>query len=68
MTNKSQGSHLCDPAGHGQLIDCGPKLHAGNRTVVFRADFVPELADHLERFADLMPGGSRSLGLVYPAS
>jgi integrase len=36
----------------GRLIDGGPKSHAGKRTVAFPADIVPELADHLERFAD----------------
>lgn len=28
------------------LIDGGPKLRAGNRTVAFPADIVPELAGH----------------------
>ena len=36
----------------GRLIDGDPKSHAGKRTVAFPADIVPELADHLERFAD----------------
>jgi integrase len=36
----------------GRLIDGDPKSDAGNRTVAFPADIVPELADHLERFAD----------------
>jgi integrase len=34
----------------GRLIDGGPKSRAGNRTVSFPADIVPELADHIERF------------------
>ena len=33
-----------------RLIDGGPKSRAGNRTVSFPADIVPELADHIERF------------------
>jgi hypothetical protein len=33
-------------------IDGDPKSRAGARTVAFPADIVPELADHLERFAD----------------
>jgi len=34
----------------GRLIDGGPKSRAGNRTVSFPADIVPELAEHIERF------------------
>jgi hypothetical protein len=44
----------------GRLIDGGPKSHAGNRTVAFPTDIVPELADHLDRFAD-----PKSKGLVF---
>jgi integrase len=39
-----------------------PKSHAGKRTVAFPADIVPELADHLERFADPKPNGLVFIG------
>jgi hypothetical protein len=41
--------------GDGRLVDGDPKSRAGTRTVAFPADIVPELADHLERFADPKP-------------
>ena len=41
----------------GRLIDGDPKSRAGNRTVSFPADIVPELADHLERFGERGPDG-----------
>lgn len=43
--------------GDGRLIDGDPKSRAGTRTVSFPADIVPELADHLERFAEPGPHG-----------
>jgi hypothetical protein len=46
----------------GRLIDGDPKSHAGERTVAFPADIVPELADHLERFADPRPNGLVFIG------
>jgi integrase len=46
----------------GRLIDGGPKSHAGKRTVAFPADIVPELADHLKRFADPRPNGFVFIG------
>jgi hypothetical protein len=46
----------------GRLIDGDPKSHAGKRTVAFPADIVPELADHLERFADPKPNGLVFIG------
>jgi len=41
----------------GRLIDGDPKSRTGTRTVAFPADIVPELADHLERFAEAGPSG-----------
>jgi hypothetical protein len=35
----------------GKLIDHGPKLRAGRRTVAFPKEVVPELRWHVERFA-----------------
>jgi integrase len=46
----------------GRLIVGDPKSHAGTRTVSFPADIVPELADHLERFADPKPKGLVFIG------
>ena len=46
----------------GRLIDGDPKSHAGTRTVAFPADIVPELADHLERFAEASPNGLVFIG------
>ena len=46
----------------GRLIDGDPKSHAGKRTVAFPADIVPELTDHLERFADPKPNGLVFIG------
>jgi integrase len=46
----------------GRLIDGDPKSRAGNRTVSFPADIVPELADHLERFVDPEPNGLVFIG------
>jgi integrase len=46
----------------GRLIDGDPKSHAGKRTVAFPADIVPELADHLARFADPKPNGLVFIG------
>jgi len=46
----------------GRLIDGGPKSYAGKRTVAFPADIVPELADYLERFADLKQNGLVFIG------
>jgi integrase len=46
----------------GRLIDGDPKSDAGNRTVAFPADIGPELADHLERFADPKPNGLVFIG------
>ena len=46
----------------GRLIDGDPKSRAGKRTVAFPADIVPELADHLERFADPRPNGLVFIG------
>jgi integrase len=46
----------------GRLIDGDPKSDAGNRTVAFPADIVPELADHRERFADPKPNGLVFIG------
>ena len=43
-------------------IDGDPKSRAGARTVAFPADIVPELADHLERFADPKPNGFVFIG------
>jgi hypothetical protein len=37
---------------NGRLIDDDPKSRAGTRTVAFPAEILPELADHLARFAD----------------
>ncbi len=47
----------------GRLIDDDPKSRAGIRVVSFPADIVPELADHLERFAAPGPGGLVFIGL-----
>ncbi len=46
----------------GRLIDGDPKSRAGNRTVAFPVDIVPELAGHLEYFADPKPHGLVFLG------
>jgi integrase len=46
----------------GRLIDGDPKSRAGTRTVAFPADIVPELADHLERFAEASPNGLVFIG------
>lgn len=46
----------------GRLIDGDPKSRAGTRTVAFPADIVPELATHLERFADPKPNGFVFIG------
>jgi integrase len=46
----------------GRLIDGDPKSRAGTRTVSFPADIVPELADHLERFAEAGPDGFVFIG------
>jgi integrase len=46
----------------GRIIDGDPKSRAGTRTVAFPADIVPELADHLERFADPKPNGFVFIG------
>jgi integrase len=46
----------------GRLIDDDPKSRAGIRVVSFPADIVPELADHLERFAAPGPGGLVFIG------
>lgn len=46
----------------GRLIEAGPKSHAGIRTVAFPKDIVPELRDHLERFADPDPRGLVFIG------
>jgi integrase len=46
----------------GRLIEGDPKSHAGKRTVSFPVDIVPELADHLERFADPKPNGLVFIG------
>jgi len=48
--------------GDGRLIDGSTKSQAGDRTVSFPADIVPELADHLERFADPKPTGLVFIG------
>jgi hypothetical protein len=49
-------------AQSSSLIDGGPKSHAGKRTVAFPVDIVPELADHLDRFADPKPNGLVFIG------
>jgi integrase len=46
----------------GRLIDGDPKSQAGKRTVAFPVDIVPELADHLQRFADPKPNGLVFIG------
>src|ERR1700733_5100480 len=46
----------------GRIIDGDPKPHAGTRTVAFPADIVPELAEHLEYFADPKPNGFVFIG------
>ena len=46
----------------GRLIEADPKSHAGTRTVAFPKDIVPELRDHLERFADPKPRGLVFIG------
>lgn len=46
----------------GRLIDGGPKSLAGTRTVAFSVEIVPELADHLERFAEPKPNGLVFIG------
>jgi integrase len=46
----------------GRLLDGDPKSRAGIRTVSFPADIVPELADHLERFAAPGPNGLVFIG------
>jgi integrase len=46
----------------GRLIDGGPKSRAGTRTVAFPAEIVPELADHLARFADPKANGLVFIG------
>jgi integrase len=46
----------------GRLIDGDPKSRAGTRTVSFPADIVPELADHLARFAAHGPNGLVFIG------
>jgi integrase len=46
----------------GRLMDGDPKSRAGTRTVAFPADIVPELADHLERFAEASPNGFVFIG------
>jgi integrase len=46
----------------GRIIDGDPKSRAGTRTVAFPADIVPELADHLERFADPKSNGFVFIG------
>ena len=46
----------------GRLIDGDPKSDAGNRTIAFPRDIVPELADHLEHFADPEPNGLVFIG------
>jgi integrase len=48
--------------GPGRIIGGDPKSRAGTRTVAFPADIVPELADHLERFADPKPNGFVFIG------
>jgi hypothetical protein len=45
-----------------ELIDGDPKSRAGTRTVAFPADIVPELADHLEQFANPKPNGLVFIG------
>jgi integrase len=46
----------------GRLIDGDPKSQAGTRVVSFPVEIVPELADHLERFADPKPNGLVFIG------
>lgn len=46
----------------GRLIDGGTKSRAGIRTVAFPVEIVPELADHLERFADRKANGLVFIG------
>ena len=46
----------------GRIFDGDPKSRAGTRTVAFPADILPELADHLERFADPKPNGFVFIG------
>jgi integrase len=46
----------------GRLINGDPKSRAGTRTVAFPADIVPELADHLERFAEAGSDGFVFIG------
>jgi integrase len=46
----------------GRLIDDAPKSRAGIRVVSFPADIVPELADHLDRFAAPGSGGLVFIG------
>ena len=46
----------------GRLIDGTTKSRAGIRTVAFPAEIVPELVDHLERFADPKPNGLVFIG------
>jgi Phage integrase family len=49
-------------ADDGRLIDDDPKSRAGIRVVSFPDDIVPELADHLERFAAPGTGGLVFIG------
>ena len=46
----------------GRLIVGDPKSRAGTRTVSFPADIMPELADHLDRFAAPGPDGQDRIG------
>lgn len=46
----------------GRLIDGDTKSRAGIRTVAFPVEIVPELVDHLERFADPQPNGLVFIG------
>ena len=46
----------------GRLIEAGPKSHAGIRRAAFAKDIVPELRDHMERFADPHPRGLVFIG------
>jgi len=46
----------------GRLMDGDPKSAAGTRTVSFPAEIVPELADHLDRFAAPGPNGLVFIG------
>ena len=48
--------------GRRRIIDGDPKSRAGTRTVAFPADIVPELAEHLEYFADPKPNGFVFIG------